>query len=179
MLLPIEHNESSRLAVSAAYACVRAFARCGASKFKAPLKVPFFIMFAFRTDCRRVVVAAGSLRNKRPGLSGSARNDFAVRAAVARTRDTARACRLACAIGHGRRARHPDSGSHATSRSCAAHQRKWRSRTHTSFSVFVSNNTNTNKKLKRQNDHQSSTWDGSQSAALRETQSFHFQIHSS
>ena len=28
----------------------------------------------------------------------SARNDFAVRAAVARTRDTARACRLACAI---------------------------------------------------------------------------------
>ena len=33
----------------------------------------------------------------------------------------ARACRLACAIGHGRRARHPDAGSHATLRS-RAHQ---------------------------------------------------------
>ena len=30
----------------------------------------------------------------------SAGNDFAVRAAVARAHDTARACRLACAIGH-------------------------------------------------------------------------------
>ena len=48
-------------------------------------------------------------------------NDFAVRAAVARAHDTARACRLACAIGHGRRARHPDSGSRATSLS-RAHQ---------------------------------------------------------
>ena len=33
LLLPIEHDESSRLAVSAC-ACVRAFARSGASKFK-------------------------------------------------------------------------------------------------------------------------------------------------
>ena len=40
LLLPIEHNESSRLAVSAC-ACVRAFARCGASKFGESLKVPF------------------------------------------------------------------------------------------------------------------------------------------
>ena len=47
----------------------------------------------------------------------SARNDFAVRAAEAHARDTAHACRLACAIGHGRRARHLDSGSRATSRS--------------------------------------------------------------
>ena len=39
----------------------------------------------------------------------SAGNDFAVRAAVARAHDTPRECRLACAIGHGRRARHPDS----------------------------------------------------------------------
>ena len=48
-------------------------------------------------------------------------NDFAVRAVVARAHDTARAYRLACAIGHGRRARHPDSGSRATLRS-RAHQ---------------------------------------------------------
>ena len=47
----------------------------------------------------------------------SAGNDFAVRAAVARAHDTAPVWRLACAIGHGRRARHPDSGSRATSRS--------------------------------------------------------------
>ena len=51
----------------------------------------------------------------------SAGKDFAVRAAVVRAHDTARACRLACVIGHGRRARHPDSGSRATSRS-RAHQ---------------------------------------------------------
>ena len=74
----------------------------------------------------------------------SARNDFAVRAAVARANDMSRACRLACVIGHGRRARHPNSGSRATSRS-RAHQRKLRSRTHTQFLVFFSNNTNTNK----------------------------------
>ena len=77
--------------------------------------------------------------------TASARNNFAVRAAVAHVRDTARACRLAYAIGHGRRERHLDFASRATSRS-RAHQRKWRSRTHTSFSVFVSNNPNTNKK---------------------------------
>ena len=58
-----------------------------------------------------------------PCTMHSARNDFAVRAAVAHARDTARAraCRLACAIGHGKRARHLDSGSRATSRS-RAHQ---------------------------------------------------------
>ena len=106
--------------------------------------------------------------------TSSARNDFAVRAAVAHAYDMARACRLTCAIGYGRRARHLDSGSRATSRS-RAHQRKWSSRTHTSFSVFVSNNTNTNKKLKRQYDHQSGMG-GSQSAALRRTQSSHVQI---
>ena len=50
-------------------------------------------------------------------MGASARNDFAVRAAMARARDTARACRLACAVGHGRRARHPDSGYRATSQS--------------------------------------------------------------
>ena len=55
------------------------------------------------------------------GHRRSAGNDFAVRAAVARAHDTARECRLACAIGHGRRARHPDSGIRATSRS-RAHQ---------------------------------------------------------
>ena len=55
------------------------------------------------------------------GYIASARNDFAVRAAVTRAHDTARACRLACAIGHARRARYPDSGSRATSRS-RAHQ---------------------------------------------------------
>ena len=49
----------------------------------------------------------------------SARNDFGVRAAVARAHDTALACRAACAIGHGRRTRHPDSGSRATLRSRA------------------------------------------------------------
>ena len=48
-------------------------------------------------------------------------NDFAVRAAMVREHDTARECRLACAIEHGRRARHPDSGIRATSRS-RAHQ---------------------------------------------------------
>ena len=51
----------------------------------------------------------------------SAGNGFAIRAAVARAHDTARACHLACAIGHNRRARHSDSGSCATSRS-PAHQ---------------------------------------------------------
>ena len=40
------------------------------------------------------------------GGAGSTGNGFGVRAAVARARDTARACRVACAIGHGRRARH-------------------------------------------------------------------------
>ena len=40
LLLPIEHDKSSRLAVSAC-ACVRAFARSGASKFKESPKVPF------------------------------------------------------------------------------------------------------------------------------------------
>ena len=41
LLLPIEHDEGSRLAVSAC-ACARAFARSGASKFKESLKkVPF------------------------------------------------------------------------------------------------------------------------------------------
>ena len=53
----------------------------------------------------------------RAWVVGSARNDFAVRAAVAHARDTARACHLACAIGHDRRAPHLDSGSRATSRS--------------------------------------------------------------
>ena len=51
----------------------------------------------------------------------SAGNDFGVRAAVARTHDTAREWRLACAIGHDKRARHPDPGIRATSRS-RAHQ---------------------------------------------------------
>ena len=102
--------------------------------------------------------------------TSSARSDFAIHAAVAHARDKERACRLACAIGHGRRARHLDSGSRATSRS-RAHQRKWRSRTHTSLSVFVSNNTNTNQNY----DHQSGMG-GSQSAALRRTQSSHFKF---
>ena len=111
--------------------------------------------FAFRPPCTQTRVARRHLSTSAARTAAapqatqerrfsSARNDFAVRAAVAHARDTARACRLACAIGHGRRARHLDSGSRATSRS-RAHQRKWRSRTHTSFSVFDSNNTNTNK----------------------------------
>ena len=66
---------------------------------------------------RRVTAIAA----ERSAAAPSAGHDFAVRAAVARAHGTARACRLACAIGHGRRARHPDSGSHATSRS-RAHQ---------------------------------------------------------
>ena len=50
MLFPTNHDESSRLAVSAC-ACVRAFARSGASKFWEPLKVPFLhAMFAFFTE---------------------------------------------------------------------------------------------------------------------------------
>jgi hypothetical protein len=60
-------------------------------------------------------------RRVRAGVTpSSARNDFAVCAAVAFENCTARACRLAWAIGHGRRARHPNSaGCHATSWSCA------------------------------------------------------------
>ena len=52
MLLPIEHNESSRFAVSAC-ACVRAFARCGASKFRESRKVPFSECFRPSLDCAR------------------------------------------------------------------------------------------------------------------------------
>ena len=79
-------------------------------------------------------------------LAGSARNDFAVCAAVAHARDTARACRLACAIGHGRRARHLDSGSRATSRSRATSESGVRE--HTLHFWCSSRTTRTRTKLK-------------------------------
>ena len=87
--------------------------------------------FAFRPPCTQTRVArylstsaartAAAPQATQERRFSSARTDFAVRAAVAHASDTARACRFACAIGHGRRARHLDSGSRATSRS-RAHQ---------------------------------------------------------
>ena len=108
---------------------------------------------------------------------GSAGNNFAVRAAVARAHDTAPACRLACAIGHGRRARHLATstpvlarprGRAPTSESCV--------REYTPHFRCSSRTTRTRTKIKkRQNDHQSGMI-RSQSAAPRRTQSPRFQI---
>ena len=79
---------------------------------------------AFRVHFERGAAEPHHITEERTRVAfggASARNDFAVRAAVLRACDTARACRITFAIGHGSRARHPDPGSRATSRS-RAHQ---------------------------------------------------------